>query len=49
LNIDITEEHNGKNIEVELIPYAYGKITYEIYTWNYVGFTKSEDKIVLFN
>lgn len=36
-------------IDVDIYPYAQGRISYEIYTWNSCGFTKSTEKIVIFN
>ena len=38
-----------KDIRVDIYPYREGKSVYQIYTWNMCGFTKSTDKIVLFN
>jgi hypothetical protein len=32
-----------------LFPYAVGKLTWEIYVWNDVGFTKSTEKIAFYN
>ena len=40
---------NCKDITVDIYPYRHGKSVYEIYTWNHTGFTKSTDKIVLYN
>ena len=36
-------------MDIELYPYAVGRIRLDIYIWNHVGFNKSTEKIVLYN
>lgn len=34
---------------MEIFPYRKGKLTYEVYIWNSVGFTKSTEELVAYN
>lgn len=34
---------------MEIFPYRKGKLTYEVYIWNSVGFTKSTEELVVYN
>jgi hypothetical protein len=47
LTVELKE--GTREVEVDVYPYQQGKSVYEIFTWNQHGFTKSTERIVLFN
>lgn len=42
-------DKEAQEIELEFYPFDVGKLKIDIYIWNHVGFTKSTQKIVIYN